>query len=417
MHGNFWIDQYIVSIDSILPRENIEALNEELLKVRKGVIASATGIVSEQEISELQTFECQVQHNLDLLIHQIRDYLGCHVFYGDHPSTQSPFSPFQLSSQVQIITQVVKIYNLLLHAVYSEDDSCFSTLFEFLVSYKFLRTINFQGMSLLHHIIVSKNDELIEMLMIRFRNELHDFITSPFIFNESSFLKMFVIGGQSILHTCASSYRSIYPKLKEQCDESILSTRDCLGYTAEDYYSARGNVSFEIQNRKMLQNLFGLKFTLDEPIIVEQLRENDGIIQAIQVLLSTSGASYQQPNSMHYKGKVYGSLDAGMKELLCTLKNRFTVLDLDGKILNIYAFTAEYGEGYNSNLDKHLDSSIITININFECSEDIEGTDLHIRDLVIPPRKNQIVIHHGKIEHHVSERLKGSRKNLIIWLK
>jgi hypothetical protein len=124
------------------------------------------------------------------------------------------------------------------------------------------------------------------------------------------------------------------------------------------------------------------------------------------------------PNSMHKSGVIFDKGDIYIKKFIDILNLKYD-LQLEDKIFNIYAFTAEYSEDSNNDLEPHKDDSIITINWNLELSDDIDGTNLEMRskNLLILPAMNQLLIHHGKIEHQVTKRIRGFRKNLIIWLK
>jgi len=144
--------------------------------------------------------------------------------------------------------------------------------------------------------------------------------------------------------------------------------------------------------------------------------KNDQLKQQFLDLLAAS--SYTRPNSMHRTGRIIDSSAPPLLALLADLNTKFS-LALDGKVYQVYAFTAQYEDGSNNYLDMHADNSIITINWNLSLSSDLDGTDLLIPglDKVVKPKENQLLIHHGKQRHQVTERKKGSRCNLIIWLK
>ncbi len=265
-----------------------------------------------------------------------------------------------------------------------------------------------KGFTLAHHIISADYEVLIKHLVVLKRGSLNKYLTKPYIVNEN-LIRLSIPGEQTLLHISAQYNKSIYNKLKN----IIVDTEDSIGKKAEDYYN-NNNSKFIHEVNELVQKKYGINFDYDNIIIdqYENTQLKDKLIKSLE------NKKYLTPNSMHKKGKYINYKDnIIIQELIDELDTKYK-LNLKNKTYKIYCFTAEYDDDKNNNLDIHKDSSIITINWNLSLSDDIEGTDLIFtnKDITVKPKENQLIIHHGKVSHRVTERQNGNRTNLIIWL-
>ena len=324
----------------------------------------------------------------------------------------------QLSHLTKLNISLDDIYNKLLKIIYSLEDTDTNTntdidsdkeimiLFD-IMKIKDINYYHNKGYLLAHHIISSGNNTLIKKFILTFFDKLNSFLTKTYIFNNTSF-KIYIPSRQNLKHIAAQNNPEIFNKLK-----IIHEIEDECGNFPTDYYNNRNNISFLNSINKYISSKYEISYDINKLYIDifenEELKNN--IIEEIK------SQDKIKPNSMHKTGVILEN-SKYIKKLIDILNIKYD-LNLDLKVYNIYAFTAEYSDGTNNYLDMHKDNSIITINWNLEASDDIEGTNLVIpsMDKIITPKKNQLIIHHGKLEHQVTERVNGSRTNLIIWLK
>jgi len=298
-----------------------------------------------------------------------------------------------------------RIYNKLLEIIYNEDED-----FNIFIKLYKLNEIRFyyeKGFLLSHHIVSSTNNNLLKYLIINHNNELHSYLTKTHIFNNQGFV-ICQIENQTILHVSAQNNKDYYLKLLKH----MKDTPDSLGYYANEIFENRNNSKFLSNINKKILNQYQIKFNME---IIDDIFNND---ELKDILLNKINKNHISPNSMHKYGHVFDKEDKDIKFFIENLNQKYNLL-LENKQFNIHAFVVEYSKNFNNYLDMHMDDSIITINWNLEVSNDIDGTDLIIpyNNLTITPKKNRLLIHHGKIEHKVTKLIHGSRKNLIIWLK
>lgn len=299
-----------------------------------------------------------------------------------------------------------KIYDKLLEIIYNEDEDY--DIFIKLYKVKEIRFHYEKGFLLAHHIVSSTNNNLLKYLMINHHNELNSYLTKTYIFNNQGFV-ICQTEDQTILHVSAQFNNDIYVKILNH----VKDTPDSLGYFAKDILENRNNAMFISNINKRILNQYQIKFNT-EKIIDDIFIDNE----MRNVFVNKMKQNQTAPNSMHKFGYVFDKEDQDIKKFVEKLDKNYNLL-LEGKKFNIHAFIVEYSKDFNNYLDMHKDDSIITINWNLEVSDDIDGTDLIVpfNNLTFFPKKNRLLIHHGKIEHQVTKLKNGSRKNLIIWLK
>lgn len=320
----------------------------------------------------------------------------------------------QLSKLTNKKINLDDIYDKLVKIIYSatEDDNDLNNeqiidLFEIMK----IKDVSFhhnKGYQLAHHIISSCNDNLIKKFIRTFFDKLNSYQTSTHILNNTSF-KIYIPSGQNLKHIAAQNNQEVYSKLN-----IISESPDECGFYPSDYFKNRNNLEFVRQVNKIISEKHEISFDINN-LIVDVFENSDLKKNIINEILSQNRI---QPNSMHKTGVILDKNSKNLKEFIKEVNSKFD-LKLDEKSYSIYAFTAEYSNCTNNYLDKHKDSSIITINWNLEVSIDIEGTELLIpsMDKIIKAKKDQLIIHHGMLEHQVNPRVLGSRLNLIVWLK
>jgi hypothetical protein len=266
-----------------------------------------------------------------------------------------------------------------------------------------------KGYLLAHHIVSSTNKNLLKYIILNYMNELSTYLTKPYIYNNVGFV-ICQSGTQSLLHVSAQNNEDNYLVLEKYIEDSF----DSIGISAKSYLMNKNKESFVSRINKIIQDKYQVKIDTDK--IIKDTYVNDELKNIFIGLLNNK--TKVAPNSMHKAGIVLDRDNIYIRQFIDDLNLKYE-LELHDKIFNIYAFTAEYSPDTNNNLNIHKDDSIITINWNLELSDDIEGTELIIpsQNLLITPKKDQLLIHHGKIEHQVKERVRGMRKNLIVWLK
>jgi hypothetical protein len=303
------------------------------------------------------------------------------------------------------------IYDKLMHIIYgvtsskSDDFNTFTTIYKI----RDIRYHHEKGFLLSHHIITSGNELLIKHIILNYCNELSTYLTKPYIYNNIGFV-ICQSGKQSILHISAQNNVEIYLKLQSH----IKDTCDSIGMYAKDYFEKKNDQLFISRINKIIQTKYQISFDTEK--FIKDTLINEELKNIFNQMISKK--TKIPPNSMHKSGVIFDKGDIYIKKFIDILNLKYD-LQLEDKIFNIYAFTAEYSEDSNNDLEPHKDDSIITINWNLELSDDIDGTNLEMRskNLLILPAMNQLLIHHGKIEHQVTKRIRGFRKNLIIWLK
>jgi len=334
----------------------------------------------------------------------------------DYITDYNNFSDFldKLNNLLDSNINLDDIYNKLMKIIYSlneEDSEEVTEQILELFNIMKINDINYyhsKGYLLSHHIISSGNSILIKKFLGNFYDKLNSFKTTTYIMNNTTF-KIYIPSGQNLKHIAAQNNPELYPKLK-----IISEIEDECGYYPIDYFNNRNNLEFIKNINRKISDKYEISFDINN-IYIENF-ENDliknNLIEEIKFYDKI------QPNSMHKTGVILDKKSKNVKEFVNLLDDKFN-LKLDKKVYDIYAFTAEYSDCTNNYLDMHKDNSIITINWNLEVSDNIEGTDLVIPSMekIITPKKNQLIIHHGKLDHQVMPRNSGSRKNLIIWLK
>lgn len=298
-----------------------------------------------------------------------------------------------------------QIYEKLVIIIYSYDNDNINDFWK-LFNIKEIQFYVKKGLMLAHHIISADNKILIKYLMIEKREFLNKYLTLPYIINDN-LIRFSIPGNQTLLHISAQFNKNMYLKLKNIIEDS----EDSIGKKALEYNN--NNYKFFHEVNELVRKIHGINYN-SENIVIEEYVDNSMKDKIIKLL---DNKKYLLPNSMHKTGKYIANDDKIIKQFINDLDNKYN-LNLKDKSYNIYSFTAEYGNNKNNNLDDHKDSSIITINWNLEISDDIDGTDLIFTDkeIIVKPKKDQLIIHYGKINHKVSERKNGNRTNLIIWL-
>jgi hypothetical protein len=301
------------------------------------------------------------------------------------------------------------IYEKLLYKIYSEPDTNEIIKLVNFINIDTIKILYVKGYCLAHHIICSKNKKLINYFLLN-TNLDHPFYTKSYFINSCN-LKIPIVGNQSLLHIAVQNDIDVYHKLKNNINDS----KDELGYYAYQYVENKNDINFNNKIIKLMKEKYVINFDIDK--IIEEIYVNDELEENILQLLNSKETLSIKPNSMHNYGHVVKN-NKIIVELLNSLNEKYH-LNLDNKIFDIYAFTAEYDTDTNQNLDLHKDNSIITINWCLECSDDLEGTDIHYPTVnkIVKFNKNKICIHHGKLAHFVDNRINGKRKNLIIWIK
>lgn len=284
-----------------------------------------------------------------------------------------------------------------------------NTIFK-LLSIGDIMNYHYKGYLLAHHIMCSRNDQLVKKLFVSHYDKLADLKTSAYILNTTC-CKISTPKDQTLLHVAATNNHDLYLKLQKS--KIICDTPDEFGFFAKDYSDNRNNISFLSNVNKLMFDKYGVSYDIDRIIIDEY--SND--VLKSKILEYLSSVELTKPNSMHDRGVILSGQDF-THELVANLNEIFQ-LNLENKLYEIYAFTAEYAYGTNKKLDLHKDNSLITINWNLDISPDLKGTDVVFPsfDNIVTHKKDSLLIHHGKIDHQVTELVSGFRKNLVIWIK
>ncbi|MEM9800547.1 MAG: hypothetical protein AAGA20_09485 [Planctomycetota bacterium] len=147
-------------------------------------------------------------------------------------------------------------------------------------------------------------------------------------------------------------------------------------------------------------------------------------------------ANERPPNSMHDHGAMLGplGLDAAVDQLRETLApelaRRYAHVGgdtLDGH----HAYLVEYGRDLDADLGFHVDDSEVTLNVclgdSFAGSELVllgrrcalhrQGPVVAAETLEVEHEPGHCVIHLGAHRHRVDPILRGTRRNLIAWLR
>ncbi len=142
------------------------------------------------------------------------------------------------------------------------------------------------------------------------------------------------------------------------------------------------------------------------------------------------------PSSMHDHGVMLGSI--GLDGLIDQLRGRLAPLleahfPLQGgaEIDHHHSYLVEYGRELDEDLGFHVDDSEVTLNLCL--GEEFSGAelvllgarcDLHRQTPVadsevieIEHQPGQAVLHAGRQRHRVDPILRGTRRNLIAWLR
>ncbi|MDG1491250.1 MAG: hypothetical protein P8R43_05120 [Planctomycetota bacterium] len=142
------------------------------------------------------------------------------------------------------------------------------------------------------------------------------------------------------------------------------------------------------------------------------------------------------PSSMHDHGVMLGSI--GLDGLIDQLRGRLAPLleahfPLQGgpEIDHHHSYLVEYGRELDEDLGFHVDDSEVTLNLCL--GEEFSGAelvllgarcDLHRQTEVadsevieIEHQPGQAVLHAGRQRHRVDPILRGTRRNLIAWLR
>ncbi len=304
---------------------------------------------------------------------------------------------------------IENLYDKLTEQIYSLDETDTDQIIIILSLLKVyeIRYFHKKGYLLAHHIIMADNNDLLKKFIQDNLGKIDDLLTKNHIFNTNG-VKIMVPENQSILHVSVSK-PDIYLKLKNVIED----TPDILGFYAKDYYENRNDVNFLTKINNLMIKNYGVCWNIDN-FIVDKYHNNTIKNEILEHINKTNKI---KPNSMHKYGNNLTNLEC-IKNLVQNISKTFN-LDLENKIYDIYAFTAEYGPNTNNNLDLHKDNSLITINWNLEIDENLEGTEVIFPTIKkeIKMEESMINIHHGKIDHYVKPLKTGSRLNLIIWIK
>ncbi len=303
------------------------------------------------------------------------------------------------------------LYNHLVEKIYlieEDDDESINYILKML---KITDIVEYSvgGFQIPHHIICSQNNTLIKNFIKQNIFNLNIYKTSNHFLTSSSFIKTSVPGNQTLLHVSAQSNKEVYLKLRNV----IKDSPDDIGFFAKDYYEYN-NVDLIVKINKLMQEKYGINYNF-ENIIDDELNDENIKHKIIQLI---SKKQLVRPNSMHEYGIILED-EPVINELIQMCNKKFN-LGLENKIYQTYVFTAEYHKDTNKKLDIHKDSSTITINWNLEVSDDLIGTELvfpYFNNKTIRSKQNQILIHHGMIDHYVTQLESGYRKNLIIWIR
>jgi len=301
------------------------------------------------------------------------------------------------------------LYDKIMYLIYSIDEADKKLISKIinLLKVNEIKYYNKKGYLLSHHIIESSNKNLIKSFIINNLGKFDNLITTNYIFNTNG-IKIVIPGGQTILHI-SSSNKELYNKIKNICNDS----QDILGYYAKDYYENHNNIEFNTKVRNTMLKLYGVNYDINN-FIIDKYQDADLKIELLNVI---ENREITKPNSMHKCGHDLNNIQS-IKKLVKKL-NEIYNLQLENKVYEISAFTAEYGINSNNNLKLHKDNSIITINWNLEINPDIKGTEIVFPsiDKKVVINDSTLIIHHGKLEHYVEPLISGSRINLIIWIK
>eukprot|EP01129_Flabellula_baltica_P005512 TRINITY_DN2003_c0_g1_i2.p1 TRINITY_DN2003_c0_g1~~TRINITY_DN2003_c0_g1_i2.p1 ORF type:complete len:301 (+),score=64.19 TRINITY_DN2003_c0_g1_i2:207-1109(+) len=141
-----------------------------------------------------------------------------------------------------------------------------------------------------------------------------------------------------------------------------------------------------------------------------------------------SGLPLLRPNSMNNYGVVLADvgMDSIWLELLTYLKPMFSVLfpECYEKLDEHHTFTVHYKMDRQKELDMHVDSSLVTINLCL--GKQFKGGDLYFRghagsqeeeNLFVEHSRGTALFHLGSHIHGATPITEGERMNLIIWYR
>lgn len=309
------------------------------------------------------------------------------------------------------------IFNETLKTIFNEDIKKFKML---LILFPEVKTFC-DGWSILHYLF----DEY-------WINGIHEYInqkgdinikTQDKILSIGS-IPLFIVGGRSALHILIESknydkYDKWTNKINIEKDNNghlPLDLKNTNQISTSSYNKVRQRllINFNFESNISFNNLTSFidgvyNFTIDQEYI------NNFNNKLVDIKINSN--KNISPNSMHKYG-IFLNDTILYNDILQIAKT--ALINYYGNtdnIVSIYSFYIEYSDITNINLDKHKDDSLLTINICLENNSD--GADLVFDDFdkKYIHKTNVGLMHSGKMEHHVTKLIKGTRKNIIIWIK
>jgi hypothetical protein len=268
-----------------------------------------------------------------------------------------------------------------------------------------------QGYGILHHIVKEDDQRAFELYMRLGGNPELKTATHFFCYNG---LPLYIVGGQSACHI-ANFYASkqVMALCKGQCH-----TIDEIGNLPDVYQGKKNDAKFHMECYNRLRRLYP-KFTVELSFFRLLESFDDKLVGEFNEVYRHT--IREVPNSMHRTGVVFSKENDNLDKIYPIVKKILSELEVECNLydVSVYGFTAEYDNTSNLCLDEHVDNSTLTINLCFECSEDLEGTELYMcaAQKTVPAKQGQVIVHHGRLRHLVHPLKKGFRKNLIVWIR
>lgn len=326
-----------------------------------------------------------------------------------------------------VVDQPRKPFQLALDCIYTENESEFRCLLE---TFPSILSEKDGPWYLIHHLFRNFWESGINIYI--FKGGQVDYLTDDYV-SSIQRIKMFMTGGQSILHILASNkldnnkleiYKNLYPNL------NIRDFNDCL---PDDILNAENTIAnhqtqakkvAERTKQKLIERGQSEWFTSDIIPSVEITGKLCDDIMTFSfsdsfrddLIAQINSLNESIPNSMHRKGKL---LLPNMSSIIYSIvKTLFmsSSIDISGGIVRLHAFYVSYGSSAQTSLATHVDDSSYSINM---CLTKSSSGDVLIFDdlgLVYDHSASHGILHKGHLKHHVCDLTDGYRENIIIWV-
>lgn len=237
--------------------------------------------------------------------------------------------------------------------------------------------------------------------------------------------------------------RATRRKLEKEREEKQASTTYEPKYvellSLEDSF-LNGQLLDALETNQLLDTI--LKEEIDEVYSLPMANVDEFCVKLIDEMMNfeQSGIKVKRPNSMNNYGIVLDQL--GLEVLVADIIERVMkpiarqvfpdlfvqgeqqqqqqVASTDKKPLNFHSFIVRYALGEDTDLDEHVDSSTITLNLSL--GQEFTGGEVFFQDLHNSQLYHDLActpgtafIHRGNRRHGARQLLSGSRSNLIIW--